>query len=95
MALKRLVNLTTLNLIGYHSNTINVTQNIFKSIRRLKKLTRLGLLNIHCDVNVIKELEKCDNIKILFINPTRVSILLILFIYIYLTLLNRYIFFSL
>lgn len=77
IALKRFVNLTSLKLDNYYCNTTEVTHEIFETIRGLKKLTTLEFINISCEIDVINELEQCDNIRILTIYPIYVSILAI------------------
>lgn len=83
VALKRFDNLTFLKLENYNNNMGNITQEIFKSIRSLKNLTRLELVNINCDDYVINELEKCDKIKMLFINPLYYDYVSILVIFLF------------
>lgn len=67
--LKRFINLISMRLENFQGISINVTRNVFESIRNLHKLTTLELINIIISTSVKTELEKCDNIKTLLIIP--------------------------
>lgn len=81
--LKRFVNLTFLRLEKYNCRIYSVTQEVFRSIKNLKKLTSLQLVNIHFNDTVKREMENCDNIKTLLIIPIY---------YIFVSIFNNFLF---